>query len=484
MRTKMIWLFIIFFLQLSATIINVPADQPTIQAGIYASTNLDTVLVQPGTYVENINYNGKDITVASLFLTTQDTSYISQTVIDGNQSGSVVTFESDEDSTAVLCGFTITNGYALYPGPQDAGGSGIHIFNSSPTIQNNIIENNICYWYINGCGIGIQNSSAQIMNNIIKDNDGAYYGGGIYVYQSENVLIENNEINGHLTQSGNGVAYGAGICINQSNDILIRFNLICNNEVDLGYGSGICLRNGSAELINNTISENSVYGYGTGIYLSDNSFVDIKNTILWGNNPLDFAEIYFDSYGNPNLITISYSDIQGGEAGIETNNNGSVIWQEGNIDENPLFLDVANGDFHLTVDSPCIDAGDPNSPFDPDGTIADMGAFYYDQINGIENYELQTANFKLTNYPNPFNPTTTISFSVTQNSDFVNLEIFNVKGQKVKSFQINQLSNSQVNHIVWNGDDENGKPVSSGVYLYKLNINGKTEVVRKCLLLK
>ena len=94
---KTIYFVLVFFLFstcLFSTIINVPADQPTIQAGIDAAVDADTVLVQPGTYVENINYNGKNITVASLFLTTQDTTYISQTIIDGNQTGSVVKFEN------------------------------------------------------------------------------------------------------------------------------------------------------------------------------------------------------------------------------------------------------------------------------------------------------------------------------------------------------------------------------------------------------
>jgi len=93
---------LLFAFSLTATIINVPADQPTIQAGIDAADDADTVLVKPGTYVENINYNGKLITVGSLFLTTLNTTYISTTIIDGDSLDTVVKFESGEDSTAVL----------------------------------------------------------------------------------------------------------------------------------------------------------------------------------------------------------------------------------------------------------------------------------------------------------------------------------------------------------------------------------------------
>ncbi len=86
------------------------------------------------------------------------------------------------------------------------------------------------------------------------------------------------------------------------------------------------------------------------------------------------------------------------------------------------------------------------------------------------------------NYPNPFNPTTTISFSVTQNFDFVNLEIFNVKGQKVKTL-FNGSAEEGKHTVTWNGDDENDNPVSSGIYFYKLN-TGEQELSRKMLLLK
>ena len=111
-----VWLFLTVVIH--STTIKVPSDQPTIQAGINNAANGDTVLVYPGVYIENINFMGKNIVVGSLFLTTGDTSYISQTVIDGNNNGIVVTFENGENSTAMLCGFSIIHGKGLEAGPE------------------------------------------------------------------------------------------------------------------------------------------------------------------------------------------------------------------------------------------------------------------------------------------------------------------------------------------------------------------------------
>ncbi|MBN2018146.1 MAG: SBBP repeat-containing protein [Candidatus Cloacimonetes bacterium] len=86
------------------------------------------------------------------------------------------------------------------------------------------------------------------------------------------------------------------------------------------------------------------------------------------------------------------------------------------------------------------------------------------------------------NYPNPFYPKTTISFCIKQNSD-IELEIFNIKGQKIKTL-INEFMQTGNHSIIWNGDDEYGKHVCSGLYFYKLSANGKTEVIKKCLLVK
>ena len=87
----------------------------------------------------------------------------------------------------------------------------------------------------------------------------------------------------------------------------------------------------------------------------------------------------------------------------------------------------------------------------------------------------------LTNYPNPFNPTTIISFSI-QNESEVDISIYNIKGQKVKNLTV--ILSGDEGSAIWNGNDESGKPVSSGVYMYMINVDGRTESIKKCLLMK
>jgi hypothetical protein len=91
-------------------------------------------------------------------------------------------------------------------------------------------------------------------------------------------------------------------------------------------------------------------------------------------------------------------------------------------------------------------------------------------------------SYELNNYPNPFNPTTSIEFSLPQDSK-VGIEIYNVKGQKVNELVKGYLTKGK-HSIKWNGNDKSGKHVGSGVYYYKLRINDKTEITNKCLLMK
>jgi len=466
---------------LYSTIINVPGDQPTIQAGINATVDTDTVLVQPGTYVENINYNGKLITVASLFLTTQDTTYISQTIIDGDSIDSVVTFVNGEDSTVILTGFTITNGYS-------ENGGGIYCYNNSnPTIERCTFDTNSATY---GSGIYCCGTSPIIVNCTFNGNSAEENGGGICCFSGSVSLIENCTFIGNSAMFGGGIKcwnnssptikncilrdngadeYGGGIDCAYWCNPTIEYCTISGNSAELGAGIS-STHESNPEIINCTINENIANENGGGFWCWHNSNPILVNCIMWNDLP---EEIYFASDDDPNTITISYSDIECGEAGIVTNNNGTVNWLEGNIDEDPLFVDPANGDYHLTENSPCIDAGDPTSPLDPDGTIADMGAYYYDQGTEIDNNEILVVEFNLSNYPNPFNPVTIISFDIKEHETGI-LTIFNLRGQLLESHRFE----SGRHNYLWDASDQ-----ASGIYLYKLQTQAITET-RKMLLLK
>ena len=88
------------------------------------------------------------------------------------------------------------------------------------------------------------------------------------------------------------------------------------------------------------------------------------------------------------------------------------------------------------------------------------------------------------NYPNPFNPITTISFYLSKYAKNAEIEIYNIKGQKIRTFQIPQSETSNQNSVVWNGTDDNNKTVSSGIYFYKMKTDGKYSSTKKMILLK
>ena len=448
------------------TILNVPAQFSSIQSAINHSCNADTVLVQPGIYYENINFNGKTIIVASIFLTTSDTSYISQTIIDGSHSTSVVSIENAEETGTKLCGFTIQHGRGTGDWPSVRGG-GIHISNlAQPEITFCYIHSNFCYGDSNrGAGIYVNSSYSYISNCIIYDNV-SETGAAISIGNvGESVQINKCEMYDNISTFPAYSVRGV-ISIGYSSNTTVSRTLIHHN-----FGSGIRnYRSDNTCIINCTISDNVGYGiYNAG----SNSYVCTLNSIISYNSVCNIRNHITNGATNC-WINCEYTDI--------LEESGQPWFGQGCIDENPLYLNPTQNNYNLTSESPCIDAGDPNSPLDPDSTIADMGCFYFDQLTGFDDNELPFANSKLKNYPNPFNPTTTFQFSIYKKSR-VDLTVYNIKGQAVKQLVDDKL-NEGLHSIIWPGDDEFGNSVSSGVYLYKLNVNGKNEAVKKCLLLK
>ncbi|MCD4683036.1 MAG: hypothetical protein K8R86_07110, partial [Bacteroidales bacterium] len=307
MKTKILLTAILMIgtMDLFCQVIHVPDDQLTIQAGIDVATNGDTVLVAQGTYDENINFNGKAITVASHYLIEPDSVYINNTIIDGSQPtnpdfGSVVTFLTGEDTTSIICGFTITNGTGLYLDAYDAriGGGIVCYYASAKIIHNNIINNETnSITYAWGGGIASINYTSIfwtiVENNIISNNNSIsdldiVSGGGIEIWG--NTRIYNNKIkNNHcISISGNG--NGGGIYVESAgspaNSLVLINNVVQNNTVEtngLSRGGGIYVRESHTVISNNDISYNILEGndaLGGGLMIHETASAEITDNII------------------------------------------------------------------------------------------------------------------------------------------------------------------------------------------------------------
>jgi len=306
----------------------------TIQEGIDAASDGDTVVVAEGTYVENIVFSGKNIVLCSQDRLNADT--VKNTIIDGNESGPVVKFAGTEDDTCLLAGFTIQGGKA------DEGGG-------------------ICGGY-EGAG-----THATIINNIIIRNSATVGGAGLFRCDG---VIRNNTI------TENSARYdGGGLCMCAGT---IQNNAITANSAGHGSGGGLYDCFGTIE--NNTVTGNSASS-GGGLYGCD---AVILNCIIWGNTA---------SRVDPQLCssrTPSYSCVEGWTEGGEGNTAEDPKFADADgPDDIPDTYE--DNDYRLSDGSPCIDTGknedwmdgavdldgNPRILFGVSSATVDMGAYEY-----------------------------------------------------------------------------------------------------------
>lgn len=337
-------LIVLFSLPAMGTIINVPVDYDSIQTAILFSNNGDTVLVADGIYAENINFSGK-----AILLTSQNGP--DYTTIEMQPGVPAVTFNQGEGRSSILSGFTIDGDSSLY---------GIHINNASPTIYNNIVKNH-------EVGIRVDNGGSPLIrkNEITLCSHSVYpphNGGGIRMQGADGALIDSNEIHHNYAN------VAGGIYLYQCANVTVERNLIYSNSSVYIGGLEISTCD-SIRVYNNTLVDNTSNDINLGsINCSVSNYVTVAGNISAFNNEYGICA-YQD---NPNLVT-RYNDVYG-------NNPGNYLnWSPGtgSISADPLFIDPANDNYNLGGSSPCINAGDPSLPLDPDGTIADMGALYY-----------------------------------------------------------------------------------------------------------
>jgi len=379
----------------------------TIQSGIDAAKNGDTVLVAPGTYNENIDFKGKAITVTS-------SGGAASTIIDGGSAGPAITFKSGETSASTISGFTIQHGgeFGWVPAIGEYGIGNIYIVNSAPTILNNIITLGNCW------GIESSGSAPLIQNNTIsatQDPDGnCSFGGGAAIiiwggmngYNQAAVnagrilgnIIENNVESGLEDAGGNG---GAGIAV-WGGAPLIEDNIIRNNASPGGSGGALHFIYSQGTVI----AQNLIYGNsagcgggaiatdGQGLYVINNTIVDNVDVNTGGDSECaSIAQIYPnpDLYGQDSPSDVFINNIISGstsypavdcswytapsEANQPTFQN-NILYNAGgpffgshcvdvsdkynNIAADPQFVSPSTHDYHLKSTSPAIDSGQNN----------------------------------------------------------------------------------------------------------------------------
>jgi len=217
-------------------------------------------------------------------------------------------------------------------------------------------------------------------------------------------------------------------------------------------------------LINNTI----VKGRGDGLRLRRFRNLEIQNNIIafnqQGINNHHFAE---PDLGYNNVFENERDDY------IDCTHG------EGAISSDPMFEELRNDDYRLTEGSPCIDTGNPDSPRDPDGTRADIGAYYFDHPNSIQNEFAPTnvEDFELTGiYPNPFNSTTTIGYYLPVRSGVV-INVYDLAG-RLQVTLVDADTNAGRHKITWSPES-----LSAGMYLVQMQV-GEFSSIRKVMFMK
>jgi hypothetical protein len=314
-----------------------------IQDAIDSAHDGDRVIVDNGTFNERIDFGGRDIEVVSRFDSSGDPEDVERTMINGDGQGRVVTFQNGESGAALLRGFTIANGSTMGAAWPHAHGGGIGCMEASPRLQDLLLIDNITLHEGGAIYLAHSTSSLQrirILNNMAHGNSGAIrisYG---------NPSLEQIEMR------GNTGVQGAGAMLIYHSSPLMRNLLIASNSTE-GVGGGLFLDAANPVIENATIAHNQAPpGGGGGLNISYMSKPVLKNAIVWGNTA---EQIVYEARWFGMELTVTYSDIQDGLAGILTRGRGPVHWLDGNLNQNPQF--ASEQDFRLTSISPCLNAG-------------------------------------------------------------------------------------------------------------------------------
>ncbi|MCF7911307.1 MAG: DUF1565 domain-containing protein [Candidatus Cloacimonetes bacterium] len=355
MKNKLWGLLIILLLLVSiyGETFYVPEDYTTIQGAIDAVENGDVIILSPGTYFENIDYNGKQITVSSLFYETSDPQYISETVIDGGGNDCVVRMLGVSGYSSGLSGLTLTNGNYSH-------GGGIYLWGSPVHLSDLVITGNVA---VDGAGIHCDWSMGVFIDNVtITNNESSDDGGGIYIDYSA-VTVNNSMISNNIGNNGGGIYIDDGV-LNMNNDT-VCYNLAERgggiyiegsdsniNEVKIQgnhatiSGGGIHIQYSDPYLSNVIITQNTSDGRGGGLWCDGTLIPVFSSTNL--------CDIYLnnttcsccgnDIYSNLAITVIvdTFTVMYPTEYHIQPRDSTQIIMQSGKIEQHDQDLYVSS----------------------------------------------------------------------------------------------------------------------------------------------
>ena len=345
----------------------VVSSTDSIQAAIASASNGDRVLVEPGTYFEQLDFLDKSIEVIGL-------RGARQTTINGGGNAPVVRFAGGQGTGTRLIGFTVTGG-ASSNGP---GGIAV-ISGTTPTIEDCFVTGNSGRF-----GGGLSGSPVLRRCAVTNNTASLTHGGGIYGAPTMSYCVVAGN---RCTSAKGGGLYLTGPALIEDSLFLSNSALLAGSDAGgLFLSPGSTLRR--CVVANNSASGGVFPAAGGGVLAGGNSV--IESCTIVGNQLVSGSPHGGGVWGAASMIntivrdntqpqlesleSVTYSDVGGGFPGL------------GNFDLDPLFVLPASGDYHLNFGSPCIDTGDPLR-LDPDGSRSDVGAFafatLYTRSNGV-----------------------------------------------------------------------------------------------------
>jgi hypothetical protein len=369
--------------------------------------------------------------------------------------------------------------------------------------NNLTIRNTVTHREIGRASLFVQRGSMKLTNCIFDNNRAPNGGNGSGDFKPRDFLyVENCQfVNGdgdYLDEWSVGLNVGFWEGMYEVARTTIVGTIFANNNTEHSWG--IVLGCDTINVVNCTFVGNQA---DLSVVVRNQHPITLYNCIMWNPTDYEFWLDFIPVFDPPRIMTVSNSLIKNGIDGIcnvdpwtgecntsNSDENYEIIWIDNlDADANPMFADSLGGDFSLSYNSPCIDAGTLDLPdgivlpeFDLAGNPrivngqVDMGAFEF-QGNSDINYQSSIINFQLLNaYPNPFNPVTVIGYQCPEPST-VNLAIYNINGQLVETL-IDVNKTAGYHEVIWDATD-----YPSGVYFAKMQAGEFTET-QKLILLK